>query len=225
MDGPVTQRLGECGVDEPVLLQQRQLVEARCRDGHLEVVAAAGAVFDAELRRVGERALEQLLKWFDGHAAMVAVAGSATEPSKRARMARHDPYKAFNFRVEIEGMTAAFTEVSGLESEVEAIDYREGGEQNRVRKLPGLRKYPNIVLKRGVSQDAELWNWHKQVVDGNVQRRNGSVILLDERGQEQVRWNFVDSWPCKYIGPHLNAKSNDVAIETLELAHEGLERV
>jgi len=140
-------------------------------------------------------------------------------------MPRHDPYKAFNFRVEIEGMTAAFTEVSGLESEVEAIDYREGGEENRVRKLPGLRKYSHIVLKRGLTADADLWNWHKQVLDGNIRRRNGSVILLDDSGQEQVRWNFFNSWPCKYIGPTLNAKSADVAIETLELAHEGLERV
>jgi phage tail-like protein len=140
-------------------------------------------------------------------------------------MARHDPYKAFNFRVEIDGLTASFSQVSGLESEVEAIDYREGGEQARVRKLPGLRKYTNIVLKRGITRDLELWNWHKQVLDGNVQRRNGSVVLLDDQGQEQVRWNFVNSWPCKYVGPALDARSNDVAIETLELAHEGLERV
>jgi phage tail-like protein len=156
---------------------------------------------------------------------MVAAGGSATAPSKRARMARHDPYKAFNFRVEVDGMTAAFTEVSGLESEVEVIDYREGGEETRVRKLPGLHKYAHIVLKRGITQDAQLWNWHKQVLDGNVHRRNGSVILLDDQGAEQVRWNFVNSWPCKYVGPTLNAKSSEVAIETLELAHEGLERV
>jgi phage tail-like protein len=140
-------------------------------------------------------------------------------------MARHDPYKSFNFRVEIDGMAAAFTEVGGLESEVEVVEYREGGEETRLRKLPGLAKYTNIVLKRGITQDAQLWNWHKQVLDGNVQRRNGSVILLDDEGQEQVRWNFVNSWPSRYIGPTLDATSNDVAVETLELAYEGLERV
>jgi phage tail-like protein len=140
-------------------------------------------------------------------------------------MARHDPYKAFNFRVEIDGLTARFSQVSGLESEVEVVEYREGGEEARVRKLPGLRKYTNIVLKRGITQDLELWNWHKQVLDGNVQRRNGSVVLLDDQGHEQVRWIFVDSWPCKYVGPTLDAQSKEVAIETLELAHEGLERV
>jgi phage tail-like protein len=137
-------------------------------------------------------------------------------------MPRHDPYEACNFRVEIDGLTAAFTEVSGLDSEVEVIEAREGGETTP-RKLPGRRKYGNIVLKRGVTQDAQLWNWHKQVLDGNVQRRNGSVILLDEHGNDRVRWNFHDSWPCKYEGPTLNAQSNEVAIETLELAHEGIE--
>jgi phage tail-like protein len=141
-------------------------------------------------------------------------------------MPRHDPYKAFNFRVEIAGLAAAScSAVSGLESEVEVVDYREGGEELRVRKLPGHHKYANIVLKRGITQNLEWWNWHKQVLDRNAQRRNGSVILLDDQGQERVRWNFVNSWPCNYIGPTLDAKSNEVAVETLELAHEGLERL
>ena len=141
-------------------------------------------------------------------------------------MARHDPYRACNFRVEIDGLTAAsFSEVSGLESEVAVLEYREGGENTRVLKLPGLRKYTNIVLKRGLTQDTALWNWHKQVLDGTVHRRNGSVILLDDQGHDQVRWNFFGSWPCKYVGPTLDAKSSEVAIETLELAHEGIERV
>ena len=136
----------------------------------------------------------------------------------------HDPFRTFSFRVELAGLAvAAFTEVSGLESEAEVIEYREGGD-GRVRKLAGLRKYTNIVLKRGLTQDAELWNWHRDVLEGNVNRRNGSVILLDAYGQEAVRWNFWNAWPCKWQGPHLNARSNDVAIETLELAHEGLER-
>jgi phage tail-like protein len=136
----------------------------------------------------------------------------------------HDPFRTFSFRVELAGLTvAAFTEVSGLESEAEVIEYREGGD-GRVRKLPGLRKYANIVLKRGLTQDVELWNWHKDVLEGNESRRNGSVILLDEHGQEAVRWNFWNAWPCRWEGPNLNARSNDVAIETLELAHEGLER-
>jgi phage tail-like protein len=139
-------------------------------------------------------------------------------------MARHDPYKAFNFRVEIDGIArAAFSEVGGLDSETAVIEYRVGGEPNTVRKLPGLTKYANIVLRRGITQDAELWNWRLTVVQGNVDRRNGSIILLDDDGTEVVRWNFFHGWIAKWEGPALNSKGNEVAIETIEIAHEGLE--
>jgi len=139
---------------------------------------------------------------------------------------RNDPFKAFNFLVEIEGITqAAFSEASGLESETAVIEYRVGGEKvNWVRKLPGLTKFGNIVLRRGVTQDAELWNWRKSIVEGNVDRRNGTIVLLDDKRNEVVRWNFWNGWICKWEGPTLNAKANEVAIETIEIAHEGLER-
>ena len=138
---------------------------------------------------------------------------------------RDDPYKAFNFLVEIEGVArAAFSEVGGLGSETAVIEYRVGGAPNTVRKLPGLTKYANIVLRRGITQDAELWNWRKSVVQGEVDRRNGSIILLDDNRTEVVRWNFFDGWISKWEGPLLNAKGNEVAIETIEIAHEGLER-
>src|SRR5262249_12178909 len=104
---------------------------------------------------------------------------------------RHDPYKVFRFRVEIDGLTAAaFSEVSGLESETDVIEYRTGTEPNLHRKLPGLTKYPNIVLKRGITQDDELWKWRQRVIEGNVDRRNGTIVLQDDSGQDQVRWNF-----------------------------------
>src|SRR5215207_404089 len=136
---------------------------------------------------------------------------------------RDDPYKAFNFLVEIDGIArAAFSEVSGLETETAVIEYRVGGELNTVRKLPGLTKYGNLVLRRGVTQDAELWNWRKTVVDGNIDRRNGSIMLLDDARSEVVRWNFRNGWISKWEGPALNAKANEVAIETIEIAHEGL---
>jgi phage tail-like protein len=138
---------------------------------------------------------------------------------------RDDPYKAFNFLVEIDGVAlAAFSEVSGLESETEVIEYRAGGESNAVRKLPGLTKHANLVLRRGVTQDAELWNWRKTVVDGKVDRRNGSIVLLDDDRTEILRWNFFHGWISKWAGPTLNAKGNEVAIETIEIAHEGLSR-
>jgi phage tail-like protein len=135
-----------------------------------------------------------------------------------------DPYTGFNFRVEIEGISrAAFSEVGGLESETAVIEYRVGGERNTVRKLPGLTKYANIVLRRGITQDAELWNWQKNIIEGKADRRNGSIILLDDEGNAVVRWNFVRGWICKWEGPDLNASANEVAIETIAIAHEGLE--
>jgi phage tail-like protein len=138
---------------------------------------------------------------------------------------RDDPYKGFNFRVEIDGVTvAAFSEVSGLASETDVIEYRTGAESNTVRKLPGLTKHANIVLRRGVTQDDELWNWRKTVVDGNVERRDGSIVLLDDDRADVLRWNFSQGWISKWTGPDLNAKANEVAIETIEIAHEGLTR-
>jgi phage tail-like protein len=137
---------------------------------------------------------------------------------------RDDPYKSFNFRVEIDGIArAAFSEVAGLESETAVVEYRVGGEPNTVRKLPGLTKYANIVLRRGITNDRDLWNWRQAVVQGNVDRRNGSVVLLADDGTEVVRWNFFRGWIAKWEGPALNASANEVAIETIEIAHEGLE--
>ena len=141
--------------------------------------------------------------------------------------ARNDPFAAFNFLVEIVGIAkASFSEVSGLAVEVTPIEYREGGENSlTVRKLPGLAKYPNIVLKRGFTADLSLWKWIKSVLDGNVQRAAVTITLLNDQRQPVVKWNVREAWPCKYEGPDLNAKANEVAIETLEICHEGLERV
>lgn len=93
-----------------------------------------------------------------------------------------------------------------------------------MRKFPGLTKYTNIVLKWGITDDRELYDWHRRIVRGDMERKNGSIVLLDRRGEEVVRWNFVRAWPSKWDGPDLNAEGTDAAIETLELAHEGIER-
>jgi phage tail-like protein len=138
---------------------------------------------------------------------------------------RKDPYKKCNFRIEIDGIAlAGFTECTGLESETEVIDYREGYESNTVRRLPGLNKYRNICLKGAVSDSKELYAWRKTVTDGQVVRKNGSIILLDDKRQEVARWNFREGWPCRLSGPELNAQGNEVAIEEIEICHEGLER-
>ena len=136
---------------------------------------------------------------------------------------RTDPLSRFNFRVEIDGITiAAFAEVSGLESETTVVEYRTG-DSATMRKLPGLTKYPNIVLRRGLTLDLALWQWRKNVVEGRVERRNGSIVISDEARKDMLRVNFFQGWPCKWIGPSLNAKANEVGIETLEIAHEGIE--
>ncbi len=138
---------------------------------------------------------------------------------------RVDPYKGFRFRVEIDGVQqAGFSECSGLGSHVEVIEYREGGELATVRKLPGKASYPDISLKWGSTDSNELYDWHMAAVKGEIQRKNGSVVLLDDTGTEKVRWNFFNGWPSKWDGPSFNAKGNDVAIETLTISCERVER-
>jgi phage tail-like protein len=138
---------------------------------------------------------------------------------------RPDPFVNFNFLVEIDGITrAAFHEVNGFDSTIDVIEHREGGENTTPRKLPGMTKHSNIVLKWGMSLDVDLYNWHRDAVRGTVVRKNGSIVLLDRAGQEVARWNFFRAWPTKWDGPDFTAEGNDVAIETMELAHEGVER-
>jgi phage tail-like protein len=140
-------------------------------------------------------------------------------------MARKDPYANFNFVVEIDGITeAGFQEVSGLSSELGVIEYREGGENITTRKYPGQVKFSNISLKRGLTDNVELYNWHKQWADGDpaAPRKNGSIVLRNRLGGEVQRWNFFNGWPSKWTGPTLNATANEIAIETLEIVHEGL---
>ena len=136
---------------------------------------------------------------------------------------RVDPFLNFSFRVEIDGLqVAAFHECSGLESSIDIIEHREGG--GPIRKLPGNSKFANIVLKRGVTNNHELYDLHLQALDGQIERKSGSIILMDRADQEVARWHFDQAWPSKWTGPSLTAEGNDVAIETLELAHEGIRR-
>jgi phage tail-like protein len=140
---------------------------------------------------------------------------------------RVDPYLNFNFLVEINGITrAAFQEASGFDSAVDVTEYREGGANTTPYKLPAQAKYSNITLKRGITSDTELFDWHRQWVTGDpaAKRSNGSIVVLDRSGKEVMRWNFLNAWPSKWTGPSFNAGGKDVAIESLELAHEGLEK-
>jgi phage tail-like protein len=120
---------------------------------------------------------------------------------------RKDPFRGYKFKVEVGGITrAGFREASGLDSAQDPVEYRA------------------ISLKRGVTNDAELWAWRKKSIDGTVERKNGSIVLCDDTGKEKARWNFADGWPTKWTGPTFNATGNEVAIETLEIAHEGIKK-
>lgn len=139
---------------------------------------------------------------------------------------QNDPYANFNFLLEIGGITrAGFAECTGLNAEANVIEYREGTESFLTpRKLPGLEKYGNVTLKHGVSQDQELFDWHKTAFDGDIRReQNMSIVLLDERRQEAKRWNLREAWPVKWVGPDLKANANEIAFESIELCHEGVE--
>ena len=137
---------------------------------------------------------------------------------------RNDPYRAFNFVIEIDGVArGAFSEVGGLTAEGDSTDYREGTDvQPNVRKLVGLRKYTNITLKRGYTADKVLWQWYTNIFNGMPDRRNVTIVLMNERREAVLRWNAENAWINKIEGPALKASGNDVAMESVELIHEGL---
>jgi phage tail-like protein len=139
---------------------------------------------------------------------------------------RVDPYRNFNFLVEIDGITqASFIECSGLESTTEVIETRSGGDSTTVYKLPGKTSYADITLKWGVTSSTELMTWRQNVINGVINRQNGSVVLYDLTNQTEVaRWDFFSAWPTKWDGPSLNAKGNDIAIDTMVIACEKITR-
>lgn len=138
--------------------------------------------------------------------------------------ARLEPLTNFNFTVEIDGITrAAFHECTGFNSSIDVIEHREGGAISPL-KLPGQTKYANVTLRRGVTDDRQLYDWHLGVAAGTVDRRNGSIVVRDRTGAETARWNFFDAWPVRWAGPALSSEGTDIAIEELELAVERLER-
>lgn len=137
---------------------------------------------------------------------------------------RTDPYLGARFFVEIEGVDqGGFTECTGLQAEVELTDYQEGGNNGYVHKLAGRTKFTNVVLKRGVTDSSELWDWFQDVSRGQIERKDVSVVLYNSELEEVRRWNLREAFPSKWVGPAFNATTPAVAIETLELAHHGFE--
>ncbi len=143
-------------------------------------------------------------------------------------MSRKDPLRNFRFRLEIDGIAAAgFSEVIIGPTTTEAIDYREGTDPPHVRKLSGMTRFANITLKWGLTDSLELYHWHKQVVAGQLatSRKQVIIVIADEAGADHARFAVSEAWPVKYEPSELNARGNEVIIETFELANEGIERV
>ena len=136
---------------------------------------------------------------------------------------RFDPYSTFNFAVELEGLLiGGFTEASGLESQVETEDYQEGGVNNYVHQFPKQTKQTNIVLKRGMTGISTMWNWYYDVTQGIIERKSGTIMMLDRKLIPITWWNFHNAYPVKWTGPTFKADSDEVGFESLELVHEGI---
>jgi phage tail-like protein len=140
---------------------------------------------------------------------------------------RVDPYLTHNFLIRIDNtVLGGFSDIMGLTHDTDLIPYREGIDFNyNVRQLIGLRKYNAIQCKRGITTSRALWQWRLNIINGIADRRNGSILLLNEVRKRVVEWHFESGWISKYEGPTLNAKGNEVAIESIEIVHEGLKIV
>lgn len=134
-----------------------------------------------------------------------------------------DPYLSFRFQVEFMGVIrAGFSEVSGLDVEIEIEEYWEGGINQYMHKLPKGVKHSNLVLKKGLAESSLLWEWHYAAQLGVMTPTPGRIIMYDSQGNENIYWAFFDAYPVKWSGPQLKGDDNSVAIESLELAHSGL---
>ena len=145
-------------------------------------------------------------------------------------MAEELPLVGFHFAVDIQGVIKGyFTECSGLGSEHEVIEHKIVTEQGQevVKKIPGRLKWEDITLKRGITSSMDIWDWRKQVEDGEVEgaRRDGSIIMFDQQLTEVARWNFERAWPLKVSGPSPKADSNEIGIEEMIITHEYITRV
>lgn len=137
-----------------------------------------------------------------------------------------DPYRAYNFKLVIEGVTEGhFTECSGLGIKVEAIPYREAGNNQVVRRIPGQVEYADVTLRYGLTTSHDLWDWFMTAVAGTVVRKNVSILMLDSDGTTEVmRWDLINAWPSEWKGAPLDAMSHEIAIESLTLVFEEMKR-
>ena len=137
-----------------------------------------------------------------------------------------NPYRVLRFNVEKLGAEiGGFSQITGLERSTTFEDYREGGINGYTHKLATVTKYPNLTLRRGVTDAIDFWAWHQAVIEGFVSRAEISVVLRHQDGSEAVRWFFDDAYPVKWNGTDLDAIGNTVAVESVELVHNGMRRL
>ncbi len=136
------------------------------------------------------------------------------------------PYRNFRFRLEIDGLDAgSFSEVSGFDATMDVVEYRAGDDPAITpTKLPGLIKYGNITLKWGSSETMVLYDWLIDITEGTIEKKTVTLTALDEEGSPAASWRCINAWPVKYTAPDFNGTSSEIAVETIELAHEGLTR-
>ncbi len=134
------------------------------------------------------------------------------------------PLSKFHFQVDWGGTRIGFTEVTGLDVETEVIEYRDGASpEYSKRKIPGMRKYGNITLKRGIfASDNDYFDWFNTVTLNRIERRDVTVSLLNEEHKPVMVWQVKNAWPAKITSTDLKADGNEIAIETMEVAHDGL---
>jgi phage tail-like protein len=137
---------------------------------------------------------------------------------------RNDPFLGCYFALEIDGVpSGGFAEVSGLTAEAKAVDYREGTDrQSNPRKLMGPASYGTVKLTRGYTKDNALWKWYSNILNGQPDRRNVTIVLMNEAREPQLRFNLIGVGLTKIDGPSFKASGNEVAMESVELVHEGL---
>ena len=137
-----------------------------------------------------------------------------------------EAYPSCRFYVIIKDQAqGVFTEVSGLQVEMDVFDYQEGGNNGFVHRLPGFTKTSNLTLKRGMTNSNDFFKWCAEIASGKFTRHNISVVMYDAAGKKLMQWDFTNAYPVKWVGPQFRAADAAAAIETLELAHEGMKLV
>ena len=134
-----------------------------------------------------------------------------------------EAYSSCRFYVELKGVVqGVFTEISGLQIEVEVMDYQEGGNNNVVYRLPGITKPGRVTLKRGMTRSNDLFKWCTEVANGTLNPRTITIMMFDTKGNQVMRWEFSKAYPVKWVGPDFRAADAAAAIETLELVYEAM---